>query len=347
MESLSLGEGNTPWVKSRHIGPEMGVENLYFKLESANPSGSYKDRFATLAIANILQKRGKAVIATSSGNTGAALAAYAAAAGLPCKIAIVDGAPEGKLNQMRAYGAKLFMIKGFGLNPDITEAVFQKLAGLSHNFQTEVQVSAYKYSPIGMMGVQTIAFETAETFSALDHVFVPAGGGGLNLAIVRGFEIWKGIHPSFEIPRIHCVQPEGNDTIAGNLRKGLDYAQAVEKSTTSISGLQVANVIDGHETLLASKRTRGNGFLVSDSHVTECQKLLAQKEGIFTEPAGAVALAGWLKAVQNREINVGDKSVCIISGSGFKDPQSTEMMIGQNPLFYLDSHLDMERYFMD
>ncbi len=323
----------------------MGMDNLFFKLETANPSGSYKDRFAAFAIAEILDKKSKICLATTSGNTGAALAAYAAAAGLPCKIAIVEGAPEGKLKQMRAYGAKLFMIKGFGISSEISERVFDKLAELAKQNHTRIQVSAFKYCPVGMKGVQSISFELAEDMPEAENIFVPAGGGGLALAVARGFQLWRQRYPGFEVPRIHCVQPEGNNTIAGNLRLGLDYAQPVTDAATKISGLQVANVIDGTDTLKACRNTKGNGYLVTDEEVYECQRLLAEKEGVFAEPAGAVSLAGWLKAVRSGELKSRDKSVCIVTGNGFKDPPSTENLIKMNPVKYLDDEKTMDHYF--
>jgi len=342
---FSLGEGNTPLIKSRQIGPALGFPNLYFKLESSNPSGSYKDRFAAFAIADVLANKGKICLATSSGNTGAALAAYAAAAGIPCKIAIVDGAPEGKLKQMRAYGASLYVIKEFGKNSEVSERVFDKLGEVAIGNQTRLQVSAFKYSPVGMTGVQTISFELAEDLESVDNVFVPSGGGGLALAIARGFQTWKRQHAIFEVPRVHCVQPEGNDTIAGNLRKGLEEAKAVANATTKVSGLQVANVIDGTETLRECRATGGNGFLVSDEETFECQRLLAIKEGIYTEPAGAVALAGCMKAIAFGELDKNANAVCIVSASGFKDPEAVEALVVQNPVSYLSSYKEMDQYF--
>ena len=114
---LTLGEGCTPLVRSRRIGPDTGLTNLYFKLESANPTGSYKDRFAASAVSHLLARKKTQCLATSSGNTGAALAAACAVAGIPCHLAIVEPAPDGKLSQMLAYGAKLYRIRGFGIDP--------------------------------------------------------------------------------------------------------------------------------------------------------------------------------------------------------------------------------------
>jgi len=323
----TLGEGNTPLVKSKRIGRELDLPNLYFKLESLNPTGSYKDRFAACAVAELLQHGQRFCLATSSGNTGAALAAYCAATGLKCFLAIVDGAPQGKLLQMQVYGAQTIVVKDFGKVAEVTSGVFKGLGDLASKHGNLVQISAYHYSPFGMAGVQTIAYEIAETISCHDcHIFSPAGGGGLTLATAKGFDIWRQHHDGFQIPKVHCVQPEGNDTIAGPLRSGAQQAVAVQNSTTTISGLQVPNVIDGTEVIAACRATGGTGFTVSDELVYECQRRMAASEGIYCEPAGAVALAGVIKALENQEIGKSDTLVCLVTGHGFKDPSATARM---------------------
>ncbi|MCP5551729.1 MAG: pyridoxal-phosphate dependent enzyme, partial [Akkermansiaceae bacterium] len=259
---LSLGEGGTPLIRSRHLGLEIGLPNLFFKLETGNPTGSYKDRFAAAAVSHMLSRDESACIATSSGNTGAALAAYCAAARIACRIAIVETAPAGKLKQMLAYGADLARIRGFGIDPKITQATFSLLKRLGSEPGHALQVSAYAISPLGMEGVESIAHELDEQLTGrIDHVFCPAGGGGLCLATARGFE--KG----GASPAIHCVQPEGNDTMAGPLREGNDHGRRVEPCSTAISGLQVPTVIDANETIAACRRSGGTGHLVPDDEV--------------------------------------------------------------------------------
>ncbi len=209
---FGLGEGQTPLILSRRIGPSVGLRNLYFKLETVNPSGSYKDRFAAAAISLMLREGKKRCLATSSGNTGSALAAYSAAAGISCDIVTVETAPSEKLRQMAAYGARIFKVRGFGPDPDITRRVFAWIEQTGNRANSALQISAYCYSPGGMTGVETISAELAAQLPAgIDHVFVPAGGGGLTLAVARGFDRAPS---SFSRPGIHCVQPEGNDTIA-------------------------------------------------------------------------------------------------------------------------------------
>ena len=317
----------------------LGLDNLYFKLELLNPSGSYKDRFAASAVSELLDKDLRFCLATSSGNTGAALAAYCAAADIKCFLAIVDGAPSGKIQQMQVYGAETMMVKDFGMNPQVSSDVFSGLQRIASKRGTAVQISAYQYSAFGMAGVQTISYEIAEVLpDAGGHVFSPAGGGGLTLAMAKGFSIWGETHAGYQRPRVHCVQPEGNDTIATPLRKGFDQATPVSKSTTLISGLQVPNVIDGDDVIAACRSTGGTGFSVSDASIFECQKRMAILEGIYCEPAGAVSLAGVVKALENKELKSRDHIVCVVTGHGFKDPASAKKIAGEDRGKYFNTY---------
>ena len=293
---LTLGEGGTPLVKSRRLGPSAGLKNLYFKLEFTNPTGSYKDRFACAAISDMVANGKTECIATSSGNTGAALAAYCALAGITCEIAIVEKAPEGKLRQMLAYGAKLYRVRGFGVDSKTSDRVIECLRTLSSRPQAQMQISAFAYSPVGMSGVYSISHELVEQLPGpVDQIFCMAGGGGFVLAIARGFSqlLIKG--RISRLPRVECVQPHGNNTISGPLKAGLEVCQTVE-CTTLISGLQVPQIIDGNEVIAACRSSGGTGHVVSDESIFEAQSRLAREEGLFAEPAGSTAVAGVLQA---------------------------------------------------
>lgn len=315
----------------------MGLENLYFKLELTNPSGSYKDRFAASAVSGLLQKQMGFCLATSSGNTGAALAAYCAAAGIKCLLTVVDGAPIGKMKQMQVYGCETIMVKDFGKDAGVTKTIMSDLEKIADQFGSAVQISAYHYSPLGMAGVQTIAYEIAESPIDTRHVFSPAGGGGLTLAVVKGFLEWKEHVRDFYVPKVHCVQPEGNNTIAGPLRNGDIKATEIAKSSTSISGLQVPSILDGNEVVKLCRSVNGTGYTVTDEWVHRYQGKLALQEGVFCEPAGAVALAGVQKALEAGEIHSSDPVVCLITGHGFKDPVSADVL----------TKMAVDHYFLD
>ena len=249
-------------------------------------------------------------------------------AGIACEIAIVEAAPLEKLQQMMVHGARLYRVRGFGSSAEVTRRVMDVLRAKGSADDAALQISAFRYSAAGMAGVKTIAYDLAEQAEApFEHVFVPAGGGGLTLAVACGFAELPG-RPG---PRVECVQPEGNDTIATPLRQQLDRARDVH-GTTRIGGLQVPSVIDGDEVIAACRRCGGTGHLVSDDEVWSAQRRLAREEGIFSEPAGAVALAGALAAVARKEIRKDAVICCLVTGTGFKDRAALERMLGEQPV---------------
>lgn len=329
---LTLGEGGTPLIRSRRIGPSLGLQNLWFKLESANPSGSYKDRFAAGAVSHLRADGKTRCVATSSGNTGASLASYCAAAEIACEIAIVEEAPPAKLKQMLAYGAELYRVRGFGVDSGVTNEVFDHLARIASAPGAAMEISAFKYSPRGMQAVQSISFELCEQFEdrelgPIEHVFCMAGGGGLTLAVAMGFARLVDEDSIDVCPKIECVQPAGNDTIAGPLREGEECGRDVN-CTTKISGLQVASVVDADEVIQACRASGGTGHSVTDEEVWTVQKRLAREEGIFAEPAGSTALAGVAQAARAGRIDPSAGVVCLISGTAFKDEKSLNEMSG-------------------
>lgn len=144
-QRATLGEGNTPLIPSVSIGPKLGLKNLYFKLESCNPTGSYKDRFIASEITRLLDQGVKACVATSSGNTGASLASYCARYGIRCSIIVSPETPPGKLVQMRAHGARLFLVNDFIASAEVTSNVLATLERLSRERNLALVVSAYRY----------------------------------------------------------------------------------------------------------------------------------------------------------------------------------------------------------
>jgi threonine synthase len=341
---VTLGEGNTPLVPSRRIGPSLGLARLFFKLENCNPTGSFKDRFAAMAASDMATCQATLCLATSSGNTGAALSAACAVAGIPCYIAVVDGAPQNKLRNMLVYGARIYSVRRFGLDPGVTNAVMERLRQLCRQRGAALQISSYVHSPVGMTGCETVAYELAQQMEAgVDHVFTQAGAGGLTLATARGFARLVGRGSLRRGPAVHCVQPEGNNTIAGPLREGRDRAQEV-MCTTHISGLQVPNVIGGDEVVHACRASGGTGYLVTDEQVYAAQRRLAREEGIFAEPAGAAALAGVVLAAEQGDLLEDEWIACTVTGIGFKDEKSLTALAGDASCPCLESAAAIDAY---
>src|SRR5262249_44548730 len=151
---------------------------------------------------------------------------------IECLIAIVEAAPEGKLHQMLAYGAKLYRVRGFGIDPAITADTMRAVHEFGSRPGSATQVSAHVYSPQGMSGVRTMSYELAEQLGGrIAHVFCVAGGGGMALAVARGFADVVRAGRMAARPRVECVQPAGNDTIATPLRDGAAEAREVHCTT--------------------------------------------------------------------------------------------------------------------
>jgi len=326
MNRVTLGEGDTPLVESVRIGQSLGCDHLFFKLENTNPSGSYKDRFAAAEVKRMLASVTNGCLATSSGNTGSALAAYCARYDVPCMIVANSDSAAGKLAQMQAHGASVLFVPDFATSPWVTKCTFEVLAEVAAEVGLSLAVSAYRYCPTGMAGVEPMAQELIrQSESAIDHVFVPVGGGGLFTAVCRGFEKEAGARP-----RIHAVQPEGCPTVAAAFERGDDQIQLAE-STTRISGLSVPFDIDASLALSHLRKSGGRAFAVSDEEVFAAQRMLLSQEGIYAEPAGAAALAGLCRALRCGVVRRTDTVVCLVTGNGFKDPESISVAAARYP----------------
>ena len=329
----TLGEGNTPLVPSTRIGPRLGLKSLYFKVETQNPTGSYKDRFASVAASLMLQERKLKMIATSSGNTGSSLAAYAARFGLKLDLYVLENAPEEKLAQAQAFGASISRVRGFGISSETTERVFESLRVKSQKEKAALLVSAVCVCPREMQGVKTIVYEIVRQLGGegLNHLFVPVGGGGLFLSCYQGLQDELNNRGISRMPKCHPVQPEGCATVVGPLLQGRTQAEAVQ-CTSLISGLQVASLLDAQPVLEATRQTGGHGQMVSDQAIYLWQKRLIQEEGIYTEPAGAAALAGLVGAVERQQVRTDETVVCLVTGSGFKDGGSIRTLVADSAI---------------
>ncbi len=322
----TLGEGNTPLVQSSRIGPALGLRHLYFKLESQNPTGSFKDRFASVAVSLMIEDGRRKIMASSSGNSGSALAAYAARLGLEMELYVLEHCAEEKLIQTLAFGAKVFRVRGLGHSLEIEDHLMRRLQARARSCAAVLLVSAYSTNPTEMEGIKTIAHEICEQLGGPpDHVFIPVGGGGLFVGCYRGFREVSEMK-KYSLPRLHAVQPEGCATVVGPLSRRETRAQPVG-CTTQISGLQVASIYDGQAVLETVVLTEGSGQMVSDEEIYCWQNRLIREEGIYAEPAGAAALAGLSSATETGLVGAEERVICLVTGSGFKGLSSIQKTV--------------------
>ncbi|PYI53959.1 threonine synthase [Paenibacillus flagellatus] len=335
---LYLGEGATPLVPSRRLAKRLNVGELWFKLEGGNPTGSYKDRIAAVGVSRALAAGRGACIGTTSGNAGAAVAAYAAVAGLPYHLFVLEHMAEAKLAQVLAYNAQVRKVRGFGTSPEVGDRVFARLFEAARERDWEVTITAFRYNPYAMEGVKTIAFELAEQLrGAPTSVYAPAGGAGLYVGIWKGFEELRRIGEIGSTPHMTAVQSAGCANIVRAYEAGL-RTPAPGASTSRISGLQVPNPPDGGVALDIMARGGGSATAVADEDIWEAQRLLAEEEGLFCEPAAAASVAGLIRASRERGGLPAERAVCVISGVGFKDGQRLADMVAQRtvPLLTAD-----------
>lgn len=303
---ISLGEGNTPLVRSRRLVERAGCRELYFKLESCNPTGSFKDRGMVVAVAKALESGAGAVLCASTGNTSASAAAYAAHCGLDAYVLVPQGnIAQGKLAQAVAHGARVLAVRG-----NFDQAL--KLARRITEEHTVALVNSL--NPHRVEGQKTAAFEIVDTLGdAPDMLFIPVGNAGNITAYWRGFAQYYQAERSSRKPRMIGWQAEGASPIV--------RGEPVENPQTVASAIRIGNPASWKQAVAARDDSGGSIAAVTDEEILEAYRLLAQEEGVFAEPASAACFAGLLKYSRDHDI-AGQTIVCVMTGHGLKDPDT-------------------------
>jgi threonine synthase len=306
---VTLGEGNTPLVRSRHLEADLGIGELYFKLESCNPTGSFKDRGMVVAVAKALEEGSRGLLCASTGNTSASAAAFGAACGLPVVVVIPKGAIAlGKLAQAQAYGARVVVIRG---NFDDALQVVRVMS--SEGLATLVN----SVNPYRLEGQKTAAFEIVDELGdAPDYLCIPVGNAGNITAYWRGFREYREADLAKRTPRMMGFQAED----AAPLVRGFPIGEP----RTVASAIRIGNPANWQGAIMARDESEGAIDSVTDEQILAAGRLLARQEGIFAEPASAASLAGLVKLVEQGFSLSEKRVVCIITGSGLKDPDAAD-----------------------
>ncbi len=304
---MTLGEGGTPLLRSRVLEGELGIEALYFKLEASNPTGSFKDRGMVLAAAKAVEEGAEAMICASTGNTSASMAAYAARYGLRAHVVVPSGrVAAGKLAQAIAYGADIVALDG---SFDDALRVVRELAA-QHPVALMNSVNPYRIE-----GQKTAAFEIADDLGdAPDLVCIPVGNAGNITAYWAGFVEYRRQERSGRLPRMWGFQAEG----AAPLVRG----EPVPEPETIATAIRIGNPASWKGAIAARDDSGGVIAAVSDDEIIEAYRRLARDEGVFCEPASAASVAGLLARAGAGEDLSGLTVVCVITGSGLKDPDT-------------------------
>lgn len=325
---VSLGEGGTPLLSSAHLGAAQGLEDLHFKNEALNPTGSYKDRIATVSMSQLIEQGLETWVTTSSGNAGASTAAYGVRAGVDGYLFTLERAPRAKIAQIIAYGPTLRSVRGLGYEPAVEDATWANCLELCRARGWMMMVTACSFSPLGMEGAKTIAFEICESLGgeAPDVVYVPVGGGGLLTMILKGFQEWRDAGYINSLPRMVSVQALGCDAVTQSWNAGSMTLQGVDDCASMVSGIILTNPPDGDLVLEALRESDGWATSVGDDDTYLAQAELANQEGLFVEPAAAITWGAIKADRQNGKLSGDEKVVAVLTGIGFKDSAAVQRM---------------------
>lgn len=323
---ISLGEGNTPLIRLSNI-PRLAGRNvdIYVKYEGLNPTGSFKDRGMTMAVTKAVEDNSTAIICASTGNTSAAAAAYAARAGIKAFVLIPEGKIAlGKLAQTMMYGAKVLQIRG---NFDEGMALVKQVA------DSAGVTIVNSINPFRIEGQKTAAFEVIEELGfAPDYHCLPVGNAGNITAYWKGYSEYHHDGIVNSRPKMLGYQAAGS---APFMRGAM-----VDQPETVATAIRIGHPQSWDKAWVAQKESGGWFDELSDAEILQAQMLLAQKEGIFCEPASAASLAGALRDVERGKIAEGSRIVCTLTGNGLKDPDTAISQCKNANMVLIDASLD-------
>ncbi len=309
---ITLEEGNTPLIRSTSLERSVGVGALFFKFEGMNPTGSFKDRGMVVAIAKAKEEGKEVVMCASTGNTSASAAAYARRAGLSCIVLIPQGKIAlGKLSQALMHGARVLAIRGN----------FDDALRIVRFITTHYPVALVNsINPYRIEGQKTAAFEVVEWLSGVpDILALPVGNAGNITAYWKGFkELFERRKVSY-LPRMFGFQAQGACPIV--------LGRPVEHPQTVATAIRIGNPASWKGAVQARDESGGLIDAVSDEGILLAQRMLAEEEGLFVEPASAASLAGILKKSREGTFRGREIVVCVLTGHGLKDP---DIVVKQN-----------------
>jgi threonine synthase len=320
-EPVTLGEGATPTLQSRRLDPSGG---LLLKNETVNPTGSFKDRPVAVA-ATVARELGlSGLVCASTGNTGVAVAAYAARARLPAACVVPEATPAAKTAQIGAVGARIVRVRG-----NYSDAY--ALARAAESYGWANMTSTY-INPYMLEGDKTVAYEIFEQLGKQipDWVVVPVGAGPLLAAIHKGFE-----ELGVSGPRMVAAQAAACAPVVSAFESGAkevsEWEHSVETAASSIADPLRGYPEDGTRTLSVVRQSGGTAIAVSEEETRQATIELARSEGLLVEPGAAVAVAAYRKLAAQAVVSTGERAVVVLTGHGLKDPDALRSAAGSEP----------------
>ncbi|MFX0183252.1 MAG: threonine synthase [Candidatus Hodarchaeota archaeon] len=320
---INLGTGGTPLIKSDKLAKRLKVKSLFLKVETGNPSGSFKDRPVSIGVSKAKEQGAKTLTAASSGNAAAALATFGARGGLDVIVFVPEHAPQGKIIQLAFLGAKVVRVSIEKEGEDPTVTLFEK-AYMKYGWVPSPSFGPY--NPFQFEGTKSLGFELCEQFNweIPDWILCNTGSGGLLAGTFKGFKEFKNMDFIDQVPRMVAVQPKECAPVvkaALNRVPPLEFTDWPKTPITVAGGLADPHPWDADSALEAIYDSNGSGVAVKEKNILETQRWLATDEGIFGEPSGTAAIAGLSELINDGTIDSRDIIVIPITGIGYKDPE--------------------------
>ncbi|MAG37501.1 MAG: threonine synthase [Dehalococcoidia bacterium] len=311
---VTLGEGDTPLIPLPRWGERHGLRRVYAKLEYVSPTGSFKDRGAASVVAKAAEWGISRMVEDSSGNAGAAIAAYSARAGIPCDVYVPASAPTAKVRPIERSGANVRRIEG--ARADVTAAALNAVGDGSSYY------AAHNLNPYFTEGMKTAAYEVLEALGSRipDHMILPVGGGSLFVGLWRGCQEWRSWDWVKSCPRMHVAQSTGCAPLVAAYQQGSDEPAPIDRQPTVAGGIEVVAPPRGRHILSILRESEGSAVPVDDEAILAHRALLATLEGLDVEPTAAVPLAGLAVLAQDGAVGPDETVVVFLTGSGLKDP---------------------------
>lgn len=308
---VSLGEGDTPLVPSRAIGPRLGLRSLWFKNETANPTWSYKDRYVAVSISVAKALGYDRVAVSSTGNLGTSVAAYAAAAGMRCVFLAPPDAPKSVLQQAAIHGAQVVVTSWEGRLP-----LFEHLALTRGWFPVGLFLPRRVHNPFGVEGYKTIAHELVESLGrAPAAVLFPSARGNGLFGTWKGFVEARNLRQITTLPRMVSCQPIGANSLEVSLQRGV--SEPVELPQIKSIAFSTMETVADRRALAAIRESRGHALSASDDEIVAALGELA-REGLFVEPSCALPVACLPRLIAAGAIDPGEPIVCVLTAAGAK-----------------------------
>jgi len=318
IERVDLGAGFTPLRRADNLAERLGLERLWIKDDSVNPSNSFKDRVVTVAITMARAFGFEAISCASTGNLANATAAHAAKAGMPCYVFVPEDLERAKILATEAYGAKVVAVKG---NYDAVNRLCSEVAEALPWAFVNVNMRPY-YAE----GSKSLGFEVAEQLGwrLPDHVVVPIASGALLTKVHRAFSELIAIGAVEEKPyRVSGAQPEGCRPVAQAFKNGDEQVTPMKPDTIARS-LAIGSPADGMFAMQVSRSTNGAIEWCTEAEIVEGIELLASTEGVFTETAGGVTIANLKRLAEQGVIRPDEETVAFVTGNGYKTIEALE-----------------------